>query len=150
MCDLWLIDYTEQIVCFQQPLLFINFSRGTKFKPLKFNRKDTTKITAEKMFRTIASQQKKYLFYTIVASVSINILALGSSFYSMQVYDRVIPTNGISTLIALTVGVAIAIFLEMLLKFSRAAIIDQSAKNMDIEYSHNIFELQLQSLEIFY
>jgi ATP-binding cassette subfamily C protein LapB len=119
---------------------FKSFPSGSLFRPLKFNRKETQKITAKKMFKDIATKQKKYLFYTIIASVSINILALGSSFYSMQVYDRVIPTNGISTLIALTIGVTIAIFLEMLLKFSRAAIIEKAAKNMDIEYSHNIFE----------
>jgi len=119
---------------------FKEFPKKSKFKPLKLNVIKQKKITAKKMFSTIAWKQKKYLFYAIVASISVNILALGSSFYSMQVYDRVIPTNGISTLIALTVGVAIAIFLEMILKLSRASIIDQASKNMDIEYSHDIFE----------
>ncbi len=117
-----------------------SFAKGTKFRALKFKRKEVKKVTAKQMFKEIAHKQKKYLFYAVTASVSVNMLALGSSFYSMQVYDRVIPTNGLSTLIALTIGVVIAIFLEMLLKFSRAAIVDQAAKNMDIEYSHNIFE----------
>lgn len=117
-----------------------NFPKRTKFKALKFNRREVKKMSASQMFIDIAKSQKKYLFYAVIASVSVNILALGSSFYSMQVYDRVIPTNGLSTLIALTAGVAIAIFLEMLLKFSRTAIMDQASKNMDIEYSHNIFE----------
>lgn len=119
---------------------FTSFTKNTKFKILKFKRKESTNISAMQMFKNIALKQKKYLVYAVIASVSVNILALGSSFYSMQVYDRVIPTNGISTLIALTIGVFIAILLEMLLKFSRAAIMDQAAKNMDIEYSHNIFE----------
>lgn len=119
---------------------FKTFPKKTIFKVLKFNRKSEDYNTSGQMFKKIAKQQKKYLFYAIVASISVNILALGSSFYSMQVYDRVIPTNGISTLIALTIGVAIAIFLEMILKLSRASILDQAAKNMDVEYSHNIFE----------
>lgn len=113
---------------------------GTKFKSLRFARKDVKNTSAKEMFKNVAKKQIKYLFYAVAASLSINILALGLSFYSMQVYDRVIPTNGISTLIALTAGVVIAISLEMILKFSRAAIIDQATKNMDIEYSHNIFE----------
>lgn len=118
----------------------LKIEKGAKFRALKFNRRDNEKISAVKMFKQIAKTQTKYLFYAVTASVSVSLLALGSSFYSLQVYDRVIPTNGLSTLVSLTVGVAIAIFLEMILKFSRAAIIDQAAKNMDIEYSHNVFE----------
>ncbi|MCK5111135.1 MAG: ATP-binding cassette domain-containing protein [Arcobacteraceae bacterium] len=114
--------------------------KDTQFKVLKFKREESKSMSAMQMFKEVALQQKKYLIYAIIASISISILALGASFYSMQVYDRVIPTNGLSTLVSLTVGVAIAIFLEMILKFSRAAIMDQAAKNMDIEYSHNIFE----------
>ena len=116
-----------------------NFPQGSFFKTIREKRKDSSIKSAKDMFKKIALHQKKYLVYAIIASISINILALGSSFYSMQVYDRVIPTNGISTLISLTVGVCIAILLEMLLKLSRASIIDQASKNMDIEYSHNIF-----------
>lgn len=119
---------------------YTNFPKNTRFKALKFIRKEDDKRSAMQMFKEIAKKQKKSLWYAVIASVSVNILALGSSFYSMQVYDRVIPTNGTSTLIALTIGVVIAIFLEMLLKLSRASILDQAAKNMDIEYSHHIFD----------
>jgi ATP-binding cassette subfamily C protein LapB len=116
------------------------FPKKTLFRMLKFKIKKASVSTAKAMFTTIALEQKKYLFYAIVASVSINLLALAASFYTMQVYDRVIPTNGMSTLIVLTAGVGIAIFLEMILKLSRASIIDQASKNMDVEYSHNIFQ----------
>ena len=116
------------------------FPKGTIFRMLKFQAKSAPMNSAREMFESIAKKQRKYLYYAIIASISINLLALASSFYSMQVYDRVIPTNGISTLTALTVGVGIAIFLEMILKLSRGSIIDQASKNMDIEYSHNIFD----------
>ena len=119
---------------------FQSFPDGAIFRMLKFQAKESVVSSAKEMFLSIAKKQKKYLYYAIIASVSINLLALGTSFYSMQVYDRVIPTNGISTLIALTVGVGIAIFLEMILKLSRGSIIDQASKNMDIDYSHNIFD----------
>ena len=117
-----------------------SFPGNTIFKMLKFQAKESVVNSAKVMFELIAKEQKKYLYYAIIASVSINLLALASSFYSMQVYDRVIPTNGVSTLVALTVGVSIAIFLEMILKLSRGSIIDQASKNMDIKYSHNIFD----------
>jgi ATP-binding cassette subfamily C protein LapB len=117
-----------------------SFSKGSLYRPLREKRKEIKTQSAKEMFKKIALKQKRFLVYAIIASLSINILSLGSSFYTMQVYDRVIPTNGISTLISLTIGVFIAIFLEMLLKLSRSSIIDQASKNMDVEYSHNIFE----------
>ncbi len=117
-----------------------SFPENTIFRALKFQSYKTRFESSKAMFKSIARKQKKYLHYAIIASISINLLALASSFYSMQIYDRVIPTNGISTLIALTIGVGIAIFLEMILKLSRGSIIDQASKNMDIEYSHNIFD----------
>ena len=116
------------------------FEKGSYFKVIRTKREKAKITSAKQMFKRIAYSQKRFLVYAVIATISINILALGSSFYTMQVYDRVIPTNGISTLISLTIGVAIAIFLEMLLKLSRASIIDQASKNMDVEYSHDIFE----------
>lgn len=115
------------------------FPHGTLFSTIKYNRTDKTKSSATRMFIDIAKRQKPILIYAAIASLSINILALGTSFYSMQVYDRVIPTQGISTLIALSIGVFVAIFLEMILKLSRSSILDHASKNMDIAYSHDIF-----------
>lgn len=97
------------------------------------------KYTATQMFKDIALKQKKYIIYAAVASLSINIFALVSSIYSMQVYDRVIPTAGISTLVSLSIGAFIAIFLEMILKIARSSILEKANKNMDMEYSHKIF-----------
>ena len=134
------IDGTYRTTGVNETKIYTTFPRDTKFKALKIKRNEHKKTSAKQMFIDIAIKQKKYLVFAVIASISVNLLALGSSFYSMQVYDRVIPTNGISTLISLTVGVTIAIFLEMILKLSRASIMDQAAKNLDIEYSHNIFE----------
>lgn len=116
-----------------------SFPENTYFCTIKTERSDTPKRTATEMFKAVALQQKPFLVHAAIASLSINILALATSFYSMQVYDRVIPTQGISTLIALSIGVLIAIFLEMVLKLSRSAILDHASKNMDTAYSYDIF-----------
>jgi ATP-binding cassette subfamily C protein LapB len=116
-----------------------DFPEKTRFTSIKSERSDTGKISATQMFKEVAKRQKPIIIHAAIASLSINILALGTSFYSMQVYDRVIPTQGVSTLIALSVGVFIAILLEMILKLSRSTILDHAAKNMDVAYSHDIF-----------
>jgi ATP-binding cassette, subfamily C, bacterial LapB len=109
-------------------LSFVSINKGAK----KFK-------TAKEMFINIALKQKRFILFAIIATLSINFLALGTSFYSMQVYDRVVSTGGISTLIALTVGVFIAIFLETILKIAKSSILDFASKIMDKEYSHSIF-----------
>lgn len=122
------IDYFE---------ILPNGSKVMEFAPIVNH---NIKVTASKMFKEVAFKQKKYIASAIIASLSINIFALVTSLYSMQVYDRVIPTGGISTLISLSVGAFIAIFLEFLLKISRSLILEKANKNMDMEYSYTIFD----------
>jgi ATP-binding cassette subfamily C protein LapB len=117
-----------------------DFPEGTLFTAIKLERKRQGKRSAREMFKAIALKQKSAIVHAAIAALSINILALATSFFSMQVYDRVIPTQGIPTLIALGIGVSIAIFLEMLLKLSRSYILDGAAASMDIQYSHDIFD----------
>ncbi len=115
------------------------FPEGTLFTAVKTVRDRRKKRTAREMFKEIALRQKRTIVYAAIAALSINILALGTSFFSMQVYDRVIPTQGLSTLAALGIGVFIAIFLEFLLKLSRAYLVDGASASMDIEYAHDVF-----------
>lgn len=124
--------------------VFDSFPKNTKFANLKKKKKEEKKSSAFNMFKKVAYEQKRLLVYAAVATFSINILALGTSLYTMQVYDRVVPTGAISTLIALTIGVFIAMFLEMMIKFSRSTLVDYATKNMDIVYSNDIFERFLQ------
>ena len=116
------------------------FDKGTYFLPIRQERECKTIASAYEMFKKVALREKDHITHAALATLSINVLALGTSFFSMQVYDRVIPTHGISTLVALTVGVAIAILLEMILKVSRSIILDEASTSMDRTYSHNIFD----------
>ena len=120
--------------------IFKSFPLNTRFANLRKKEVSKEKTSAYEMFKKVALEQKRLLVYAAAATFSINTLALGTSLYTMQVYDRVVPTGAISTLIALTIGVFIAIFLEMMIKFSRSVLLDYATKKMDIEYSNDIFE----------
>ena len=120
--------------------IFKSFPANTRFANLRKKEISKEKSSAYEMFKKVALEQKRLLVYAAAATFSINTLALGTSLYTMQVYDRVVPTGAISTLIALTIGVFIAIFLEMIIKFSRSVLLDYATKKMDIEYSNDIFE----------
>ena len=75
----------------------------------------------------------------ILATLVISLIGLGSAMYTMQVYDRVVPTKGYSTLFVLSVGVAIAIFLELLMKLVRARMVDRACKAIDQDLSSIFF-----------
>ena len=75
-----------------------------------------------------------------LATALVNLLALASSLYSMQVYDRVIPNQGIQTLWVLTVGVFFAAILELLLKISRARSVDRTNLAIDHDLSRVFFQ----------
>jgi len=75
----------------------------------------------------------------ILASFVISLIGLGSAMYTMQVYDRVVPTKGYSTLYVLTVGVLIAIALELMMKLVRARMVDRACKAIDQDLSAVFF-----------
>ena len=75
----------------------------------------------------------------VVATAVTSVLALGISFYTMQVYDRVVSSQSYSTLIVITIGVMLAIAIEFITKELRASILDRACKFIDIELSSIFF-----------
>lgn len=66
------------------------------------------------------------------ASMIANILALAAIIFSMQVYDRVVPSQSIPTLWVLAGGVLIAAIFEFVLRISRVYFIDIIGKRADL------------------
>lgn len=98
-------------------------------------RTDASRILAQEIFR-----KKRWLVEVGVATVVVNLLAVFTSLFSMQVYDRVVPTFAYSTLIALVTGMVIMLMLDWALKFIRARILDSMAKQVDLRVSQRLFE----------
>lgn len=117
---------------------FENIPNGSFFARLQIKENANKKKSATEIFKEVAYKEKKLISFAAIATFAMNILALATSLYSMQVYDRVIPTGGLSTLIGLSIGVFTAILLEMLIKLSRSTILDFASKRMDLIYSHEI------------
>ena len=75
-----------------------------------------------------------------LASVFINLFGLGSAFYIMTVYDRVMPNSAYSSLIALTIGMAIVISFDFIVKILRARFIDVAGSKLEQKINDNIFK----------
>lgn len=116
-----------------------HFPPDVSFMPIRVCVRAEDTVTARTLLSAIFFADRQWLAFAALATVLGNVLALGVSLFSMQVYDRVIPTQGISTLVVLTVAAGFAIILELLLKLARSAIVHASLSRIDEQLSHNLF-----------
>lgn len=75
----------------------------------------------------------------IVAALLINLFALGSPLFVMNIYDRVVPNNAMETLWVLTIGMLIVFGFDLLMRILRGYFIDIAAKKIDLNLSSKIF-----------
>ncbi len=92
-----------------------------------------------RVIRETFGSKKQVFVKAGIASILGNLFAVIISFYSLQIYDRVIPTQGVSTLIVLTVGVIMIMGIDLSVKLARAMIMEEYIKEVDHEVSHRIF-----------
>ena len=76
---------------------------------------------------------------TLLGSMMINVLALVISFYSLQVYDRVIPAAASQTLLVLTLGVLGAIMFEWLAKRVRSRLYERLIDQVDQRLARQVY-----------
>ncbi len=82
---------------------------------------------------------RRYYYQVILATILINFLALVSSLYVMNVYDRVIPNKAYETLWVLSIGVFVAISFEFIAKIIRGRLTDIAGKKADLIISSALF-----------
>ncbi|MDW6026547.1 type I secretion system permease/ATPase [Mesorhizobium sp. BAC0120] len=80
-----------------------------------------------------------------LAACFINLIALGSPIFTMNVYDRILPNKAVSSLWVLAIGLAISILFDLLLKTARAALIDYAGRKADLRISYLLFEKVLNA-----
>ncbi|WP_336936577.1 type I secretion system permease/ATPase [Acinetobacter beijerinckii] len=90
-------------------------------------------------FWSIVLQDWKRYIDIMFASLMANILALATIIFSMQVYDRVVPSQSIPTLWVLAGGVLIAAVFEFILRVSRVYLSDIIGKRADLRISDRVF-----------
>ena len=93
------------------------------------------RLVFREMFKT-----RRWLFEIIIATVIVNFLAIATSVFAMQVYDRVVPTLAYATLTTLVAGMFIVISLDWLLKTLRARTLDSVSCAVDKAVSQQVFD----------
>ena len=75
-----------------------------------------------------------------LAAFLINMIALATPLFIMSVYDRVIPNGAIPSLIALSIGMGLAVIFDFVFRMVRSRMIDVTGKTVDVVLAANIFE----------
>lgn len=107
---------------------------------------DGSTMTGHWFHSALAQNRWSYVQVIIAAAVA-NILGLTTSLFVMVVYDRILPNQAIESLIALTIGVGIALLFDFLIRTLRAGFIDRAGQRADLVMGRAIFE-RLMSLQL--
>lgn len=99
--------------------------------------------TSRDWFWSALWENKSVYGEVVLAAVMINLFAIASSLFVMNVYDRVIPNNAYETLWVLAVGVLVVYVFDFILKNMRAHFLDYAGKKADIKISARLFEQML-------
>ncbi|MEN8108529.1 MAG: type I secretion system permease/ATPase [Pseudomonadota bacterium] len=76
----------------------------------------------------------------LLASLLINLFAVASPLFIMNVYDRVVPNNAVETLWVLGIGIVTVFGFDLLMKTLRGYFVDVAGKRADIILSATLFE----------
>ena len=85
------------------------------------------------------------LIATFVLSLFINASMLASPLYSLQVYDRVLTSRNVTTLLMLTLIVGMFLVLYGLLEFARSGVLARAAVQFEGALRRPLFEARRRS-----
>ncbi|MBV7317153.1 type I secretion system permease/ATPase, partial [Shewanella sp. NIFS-20-20] len=90
------------------------------------------------LWKTITESSSIYRD-ALIASIMINLFALVSPLFIMNIYDKVVPNLAFESLWVLAIGAAIAYLFDLILRQLRSYIIDVAGKKTDIIVSSKLF-----------
>lgn len=97
------------------------------------------RLATQAVWTTLRAHRRPLAIAALGALV-VNLLAVMTSLFSMQVYDRVVPTFAYTTLWVLTLGVSLSIGMEWMLRLLRTVVVERTTRRMDEALSHFFLE----------
>jgi ATP-binding cassette subfamily C protein EexD len=101
-------------------------------------------VLVETQLEKTLKNTRKGFFYVGIFSLFINVLMLVPSLYMLQVYDRVMASRSIETLILLTIIVAVLFATMGILQTIRSKILVRIGNKMDLDINSHLFDVVFQ------
>lgn len=76
----------------------------------------------------------------LLAAFLVNVFATVIPFYTLNVYDRVVPNGALETLWTLSIGVLLVVVADFVLRMVRGYVLDLASKRIDVDLSALIME----------
>ncbi|HEY2022844.1 type I secretion system permease/ATPase [Paraburkholderia sp.] len=86
---------------------------------------------------------RRYYASAALGALLINVLSLASVFFTMNVYDRVVPNQAYVTLWSLAIGVGVAMLFEAISRHVRSHLLDVAGKKADLVMGTLLFRRAL-------
>jgi ATP-binding cassette subfamily C protein LapB len=86
----------------------------------------------------------------VAMAFGISVLGMLAAMFSLQVYDRVIAKGGMSTLVALLLGMGIALVFDHVLRRGRATLLQRIGARIEVAIARAVYErlMRLPALEL--
>ncbi len=95
---------------------------------------------AKDWFWSTIWQNRKIYYEVGLAALMINLFAIAMPLYTMNIYDRVVPNAAYETLAVLSIGLAVVLFFDLVIKSLRAHFLDYAGRKSDVKLSGKLFE----------
>ncbi|MCR5866680.1 type I secretion system permease/ATPase [Aquincola sp. J276] len=99
---------------------------------------------ARRWFWDVFGRNRWIFGWALVGTLGLNLIGALIPFYTMAVYDRVVPNNALGSLWVLTVAAVLLVGFELAMKVLRGALLESAARRMDVALSSAIFARCLQ------
>jgi len=101
---------------------------------------EVSKVAGRHWFWSAFLEQMPLYSDVLVAAFLVNMFAIAIPMFTMNVYDRVIPSQAVETLFMLSAGVLLTIALDFSLKIIRAHFVNLAGLRIDVKLSALIME----------
>lgn len=99
---------------------------------------------ARRWFWDVFGRNRWIFGWALVGTLGLNLIGALIPFYTMAVYDRVVPNNALGSLWVLTVAAVVLVGFELAMKVLRGALLESAARRIDVALSSAIFARCLQ------
>lgn len=114
------------------------------YQPIRWQQQTAPASQPDGWFRQMLYSQSWIYAYALLATLMVNLFVLVVPFFTMAVYDRVIPSNAMTSLTALALGALAVLLFDFLVKNIRTYLIESAGRRIDNHLGVVVFARLMQ------